>query len=124
MIGVDLWEVQTGTLQSYDYRDNNEYEVYVREQAKKFGPRAIVIKGYTNDAALQVEDNSLDFVFIDADHSSECVREDIIKWSPKVKDTGWICGHDINWPTVRSVVDDLVPGYVIGPDNVWARKKV
>jgi predicted O-methyltransferase YrrM len=84
----------------------------------------IIIKDWTTKAAEQIEDNSLDFVFIDADHSKEAVRNDINIWSTKVKGTGWILGHDINWPEVKAIVDELLPGYVIGPDNVWGRAKI
>jgi hypothetical protein len=45
----------------------------------------------------------------------------ISAWLPKIKPTGWIAGHDINWPGVRAAVDNLAPGYLIGPDVVWFR---
>lgn len=126
LIGVDLWEAQPDNdgPETWESWEHQQYEKDVRSKSEKFGSRAIIIKGWTTEAAKQVADNSLDFVFVDADHSTEAVRADIEAWSPKVKDTGWILGHDINWPTVRVVVDELLPGYVIGPDNAWGRQKV
>jgi len=125
LIGVDVWTAQPDNDGPETWADweHDKFEQQVREQAAKFGNRAIIIKDWTTEAANQIEDNSLDFVFVDADHSTEAVRADIEAWSPKVKDTGWIIGHDINWPTVRVVVDELLPGYVIGPDNAWGRQK-
>jgi len=41
-------------------------------------------------------------------------------WSPKVRAGGWVTGHDIDWPTVRRVVEDCFGAYQVGPDNVWA----
>jgi len=125
LIGVDLWAPQpdnTG-LETYESWDHVGFENNVRKQAEKFGDRAIIVKGWTVEAANDVEDNSLDFVFVDADHSTEAVYNDIKAWWPKVKDTGWIIGHDINWPIVKVVADELLPGYVIGPDNAWGRAK-
>jgi len=35
-----------------------------------------------------------DFVFIDADHTYESVKKDILAWYPKVKKGGIIAGHN------------------------------
>ena len=125
LVGVDLWAAQPDNEgpETWSSWEHEQYEIDVRAKAAQFGDRAVIIKDWTTEAANQIEDNSLDFVFIDADHSTEAVRADFEAWAPKVKDDGWILGHDINWPTVRVVVDELLPGYVVGPDNAWGRKK-
>jgi Methyltransferase domain len=53
-----------------------------------------VIESESCAAAARFEDQSLDFVFIDADHSYEAVRRDIAAWAPKVKPGGVLAGHD------------------------------
>ena len=50
-------------------------------------------------------DESLDFVFIDADHETEGVTQDIEHWWPKVKIGGYLAGHDYQLATVRAAVD-------------------
>lgn len=40
------------------------------------------------DAVGEIEDGSLDFVFIDGNHSFEAVREDLMHWSRKVRPGG------------------------------------
>lgn len=45
-------------------------------------------------AAALYADKSLDFVFIDATHAYEYVKQDIVKWKPKIKSGGIIAGHD------------------------------
>lgn len=51
-----------------------------------------IIREQSAEAAAQVGDRSLDFVFIDANHTYESVKSDIELWLPKV--TKLICGHD------------------------------
>lgn len=46
------------------------------------------------EAAKVFEDFSLDFVFIDAQHDFQSVRDDILAWLPKIKLGGVIAGHD------------------------------
>jgi hypothetical protein len=126
LIGVDLWEPQPDNKGPENYMEwpHQQNEKTVREGAAQFGDRAIIYKMLTSEAAKFVEDNSLDFVFVDADHGTDAVRNDILTWLPKIKDSGCILGHDINWPTIKVVVDELLPGYVIGPDNAYGRQKV
>jgi SAM-dependent methyltransferase len=46
------------------------------------------------EAAECYDDESLDFVFIDAGHMYADVKADILAWLPKVKKGGIIAGHD------------------------------
>lgn len=121
LLGVDLWEPQpdnTGPQTYTEYR-HAEYEKIVREGAEQYGERAIIYKCSTYMAAHYVADNSLDFVFVDADHSVDAVRNDITTWRPKLREGGRMIGHDINWPEVREVVEELCPDFLVGPDNCW-----
>ena len=58
------------------------------------GKNAIFIKKYSMDAVKDFADESLDFVFIDGNHSFEFAVNDIAEWSKKVKKGGIIAGHD------------------------------
>jgi cephalosporin hydroxylase len=57
------------------------------------------------DASKLYEDESLDFVFIDASHEYEDVLDDLNAWYPKVKKGGTIAGHDymVFEPVTRAV---------------------
>ena len=45
------------------------------------------------EAAANFEDESLDFVFIDAAHEYKSIKADIEAWLPKIKYEGYIGGH-------------------------------
>jgi len=53
-----------------------------------------ILKMDSVEAAEFIEDQSIDFCFIDGDHSYIGTKRDIEAWLPKVKVGGWICGHD------------------------------
>ena len=56
------------------------------------------------DAASQFAGGSIDMLYMATDQSSEQVERDIDAWLPKIKNGGFIAGHDFNMPTVFNVV--------------------
>jgi hypothetical protein len=89
-----------------------------------FGDRARILRLKSSEAAPLVPDASLDFVFIDANHAYEFVREDIALWTPKVRPGGIVSGHDYSFRAeiwgVRRAADEAFPGRIrTGPDDVW-----
>lgn len=60
----------------------------------------IMIRSTSKKAVELFADESLDFVYIDANHSYDYVVEDINLWYPKLKKGGYFLGHDyidIDW---------------------------
>ena len=57
-------------------------------------PNVEFIRKYSMDALADFKDESLDFVYIDANHSYKHVRKDIAGWIKKVRIGGIISGHD------------------------------
>jgi len=65
--------------------------------------RATIIRAPSVEAGEQfrgpnINGRLLDFAFIDADHTYEAVRDDILAWWPNVKSEGLLIGHDIDHP--------------------------
>jgi len=56
--------------------------------------RRRVLRMDSVEASRQVANGSLDFVFIDANHTYQGCTADIEAWLPKVKVGGLLCGHD------------------------------
>ena len=59
-----------------------------------FANRRIMLVGTSTQVVHLIEDESLDFVYIDARHSRRAVKIDIGTWFPKVKKGGLVSGHD------------------------------
>lgn len=61
--------------------------------------------------AADFDDASLDFVFIDAQHTYEEVSADIRAWLPKVRPGGVLAGHDFHaqFPGVLQAVQENLP---------------
>ena len=68
----------------------------------------IIKKTSMHAAAEDVPKWSLDFVYIDADHSFNEVMQDIIIWSDRVRPGGIVSGHDYDAEDVRIAIDAYV----------------
>ena len=66
------------------------------------GEILVPIKKTSIEAAEDFEDNSLDFVYIDAGHTYEEVKQDLLAWLPKVRSGGLFAGHDYDIHNVNS----------------------
>jgi hypothetical protein len=62
------------------------------------------LRKFSTDALEDVPDESLDFVYIDANHDLPHVIEDLVGWSKKVKVGGIISGHDYIRRSIREPV--------------------
>jgi len=56
--------------------------------------KRVVLRGTTQEVVDQVPDQSLDYIYIDGDHTLRGITIDLIKWYPKVKPGGFITGDD------------------------------
>lgn len=77
------------------------------------------------DGARVLDRIRFDFVFIDADHSYESAKSDILSWKPLIAPGGLISGHDYrdSFPGVIQAVDELIPNrQLLAPRNrcaIW-----
>lgn len=67
------------------------------------------IEGDAAECASQFADGSIDFIFIDDDHSYEGCKRSIAAWKPKLKPNGWMAGHDYDFDGVRQAVIEEFP---------------
>jgi hypothetical protein len=74
-----------------------------------------LIRKSSSNASKEFENESIDIVFIDANHSYESVKNDIDLWLPKVKTGGVLSGHDYSisfFGVIQAVNEKL------GTDNI------
>lgn len=99
------------------YKD--EFKMISSERAKEMESNAYIklakykhkirwIKEKSVDAARLIADNSLDFVYIDGDHTYKSVTDDILLYFPKVKKGGLFSGHDYGFRSVKRAVDEFI----------------
>jgi len=63
-----------------------------------------------------------DLIYIDGEHTTEAVYQDLVAWYPFVKDHGILCGDDWAWPTVRVAVEEFAAENdlkVVVSQNLW-----
>ena len=114
LYSIDPWLPYPGYK---DYQKDSTFaqlEREARERLERY-PNSEIIKEFSMDAVKRFEDNSLDFVYIDANHRDEFVTQDVTKWYKKVKPGGVIAGDDYariggrgldgsdNWAVIKAV---------------------
>jgi predicted O-methyltransferase YrrM len=104
---VDTWE---GSVEHKNIlKTDNLYSIFI-ENMKSLKEYYTPIKTQSVLASQQFDDASIDFLFLDASHEYEDVKDDILAWWPKIKKGGYFAGHDyydnIEWGGVKKAVDE------------------
>lgn len=102
-----------------DTGDATGVEQEFRANTAPFSGLLDVVVADSRAAAEDVDDESLDCVFIDAYHAYEAVSADIRAWAPKVKPGGILCGHDWGWPSVKVAVREAFGRSVSAWETIW-----
>lgn len=105
LYGVDPWVKYPGYN---DYRLKATFEkMYNRTitQTRNYDNYKIIRK-FSVEAAKDFEDESVDFVYLDGNHSGKSVLEDLETWFPKMRAGGIMAGHDFSgrFPDLRRAV--------------------
>lgn len=124
LFAVDIWNEWEDL--NGDPEQPYIYQIYNRVlEVTNTRPYIQDIKCRSDLAAVNFEDKFFDFVYIDANHSYENVKKDILAWLPKVKVGGIIAGHDYyEGEGVKVVVDELIEAKILPnvrffAGNVW-----
>lgn len=99
---VDPWEECSGGsykttvdhINNYTQSQHDEAMRRAMNNVEMFKGQFKVLRMTSEEAVEQFADESVDFVFIDGDHSYEGCATDIRLWYPKVRDGGLMSGHD------------------------------
>lgn len=108
LILVDPWGFN---VEGHGRPHDKNYRAMLQKTAD-YKDNIIIKREISTEAAKSVEDESLDFVYIDALHDFDNIMMDMLTWIPKVKKGGIVSGHDY-WPA---------PGFgVIEATNAYAK---
>ena len=121
---VDPWESYTEEGSTYNL---HQQSLELKEAESLFD---LVASKYNNiiknrlssiQYASQIEDESIDFIYIDGNHQYASIIEDLTIWNEKIKTGGIIAGHDFSWsPVSRAIYEffDRAPVSVF-EDGSW-----
>jgi len=115
---IDCWEFQPAFASEKSIVIANQqpaYEEMFTQIKEQFGdlPNVEVIRAFSHEAVTQLSDETLDWVYLDANHTYEHVLQDIKQYFPKIKPGGYISGDDYTWgkefdyPVKRAVQEIL-----------------
>ena len=78
------------------------YEIAL-ENLRNYGSKINLIRNFSNLAVSLFQDNTIDFIYIDARHDFCGVYEDLILYFPKLKCNGIMAGHD--YVMAKEIID-------------------
>lgn len=124
-------KIQFDCIDTWEGSKEHQGDPCLSELFEIFQENMKPLEGYYNavklrsmDAVKLYEDNSLDFIYIDASHEYEDVKNDILHWRPKLKDTGVISGDDYSWEGVKKAVNEIFEKDVEKIGDTWFHSKI
>ena len=85
----------------------NQVKAKSEEVRSWFGDRVHFIHANSVDALAHIPDGSLDYVFVDGDHSYMAAKQDIYAYWHKVRKGGMFSGHDFSLPGVNQALSEF-----------------
>lgn len=109
---------------SHDEHMNNKMETLTR--VEPYRNRITIWHCTSHEAAQAMNRESVDVIFIDAEHTKDAVLADIRDWWPRMKRGGLVAGHDYGhrrFPGVKEAVDEFTQRNKlelgVGNGKVW-----
>lgn len=121
LVGVDPYMPLVGY---WDYRRRATFEgmeSHMQAAVKPFGDRFELMRMTSEVAVNEFIDDSLDFVFIDANHGLEYAFFDIVAWTRKIKPGGVVSGHDYVRLKIKDETDSERRFGVVGAVQLYCQ---
>ena len=100
---IDPWEEQDKFVYDENIHDHQSDYNKTIENLKGFTSRFEIIREYSHNAHSHFAKNSLDFVYIDGNHTYNAVKLDLELFYPKLKYGGIMMGDDYHVKDVEKV---------------------
>ena len=93
---VDPWKHQRDWNKPFNRDDTEFEEIYniAMNATEAWRDKREVLRGPSADMSSKVPNNSLDFLYIDGDHTEKGTRIDVLSWWPKLRVGGAMYGDD------------------------------
>ena len=120
MLAIDPWMAYRASIvPGYNRYSTEKQESIYSKALEILAPYNVtVIRKGSMDALADIEDRSLDFVYIDGDHTFDYIMLDIIHWARKVKVGGIMACHDYQhgtWAGVNMAIEAYTRAHHIDP---------
>lgn len=117
MYAIDPWMAYQGAGRTQQEQERQNFIFGHAQRTLEPFKDCELIRSTSMDALKYFADGSLDFVYIDGDHSFKHIAADIEEWSKKVRKGGIVAGHDYFWFNPRQTrlicqVGPVVDAYV------------
>ncbi len=119
---VDPWVMQDPQeYEDISNSEDHESNLYTcTANLSEYGSRYSIVRKKSLLAVNDFENESLDFVYIDANHKYSFVKSDIQAWFPKIRTGGILSGHDyfIDWQDITDIAPNGIDKYVFNEAGV------
>lgn len=130
VVAIDTWRGTPSEEAHNEAKERNVFRIFLSNMRalnihpqpyRKYALGEQFLIMHSGRASEYFDNNSIQFLFIDGDHSN--VDKDIIAWFPKVCDRGVISGHDYNWDSVYSGVNNTIGKINAQVGSIWIKQK-
>eukprot|EP01006_Ploeotia_vitrea_P024939 TRINITY_DN57743_c0_g1_i1.p1 TRINITY_DN57743_c0_g1~~TRINITY_DN57743_c0_g1_i1.p1 ORF type:complete len:265 (+),score=16.25 TRINITY_DN57743_c0_g1_i1:149-943(+) len=94
---LDAWQHQENYHDIVNKKNQKEFNALFEETKKRLAPwkdKVKYVRSFSNLAASQFANDSLDYIYVDARHDYKGVAEDLALYWPKLREGGVFAGHD------------------------------
>lgn len=119
--GFDAWDLP-GNLYAPPFTDTAT-RLLAHKNVSDLGydQQITLTQAFSRDAAMNWEGPLIGLLFVDADHSAQGARDDVVFWAPELAPSAVIAVDDYghpDWPGVAEAVDGLVAEGFLEPINI------
>jgi Methyltransferase domain len=110
---IDPWRHLDGWNKPANLTDERFAQAFREAQAatEPFREKRVMLRGRTSEVIGEVPDQSLDFAYVDGDHTLRGITIDLIALYPKIRTGGFIGGDDFT-PTIWQHAEEFEPTLV------------
>lgn len=131
LFSVDPWKAYKGYREHVSQEKLDGFYQKTKQYLSMYSGRNTIVRKFSNEAAKDFGDGTLDFVYIDGNHEFRHVVNDIADWYPKLRKGGILAGHDYIRRKNADYLMGVIPAvngycdaYNISPIIIFGRKAV